>query len=248
VQFALSVLAAVLRDGWSDACAAFVTVLFAELPPEAVDGLAGRIVAWEWLPVCERLAVVRLSLGGYRFTSLGKICEFVVANLMPDGLNFLCALLASEKAELCGLAIVCGGAAQAIRAAVEKRESVRHFPRILHLFRMAVERLRAIRADGQAEFEAVAARVAMQCLTRISAMPQKAAVVVPACWLLRSVDRGVLEQCFLECREEKELFQAVRSPKQKKKAEIVLRAFSEGNVRAERAAPGGWQSLDVSDD
>jgi hypothetical protein len=72
--------------------------------------------------------------------------------------------------------------------------------------------------------------------------------VIPACALLRLLDRSVLETAFKTSYRKRELFDAVKSLKQKRAPEIQLMAFSDGGGRSDRALRTGWQSLDVSDD
>jgi hypothetical protein len=77
---------------------------------------------------------------------------------------------------------------------------------------------------------------------------QKAAVVIQECALLRLLDRSVLETAFQTSQRKKELFDAVKSLKQKRAPEIQLMAFSDGGGRSDGALRTGWQSLDVPDD
>jgi hypothetical protein len=227
-----------------------LTVLFTELKPEIIDALITHLIDWEWVSISDKFALLKVAmiqLGQFRFTALATVCDFIVANLLPEGITFVSSLLVDERFTLCALSLVCCGVASAIFPALANKDSIRHFPRILHFLILSIDRLKAVNADQLREFQAEAARIVLLCLGQISSIPQKAAVVIPACALIRSLDRQVLEFTFLNHPNISAVFEAVQPPRPRKAPEIQLRAFAHVTVRTERFK-AGWQSLDQSDD
>jgi hypothetical protein len=249
-RYSGSILAAVLRDGWNESSLALLTVLFALLKPEIVDALVYHLIGWEWVSISDKFAVLKVGisrLSPYRFTALEKVCAFVLANLLPEGLTFISSMLVDEKSALCALSLVCCGVASAISPALTNKDIIRHFPRILHFLKLSLDRLRVLNVKQLIEFQTEATRIALFCLGQISSIPQKAAVVVPACLLLRSIDRQILESALANFPDAPSVFEAIRPARQRKAPEIQLRAFAQVSARSERSR-GGWQNLDQSDD
>jgi hypothetical protein len=207
------------------------------------------LIDWNWLSVSDKFEVLRIALfglGNYKFPALKRVCELVISNLFPEGISFVSSLIVSEQTRLCGLSLVCCGVAKAVFGEIRNKDIIRHFPRILHFLKISLDHLKVVVQVN--EFQIEIAKFVLFCLVQISSIPQKAAVVFPACVLLRTLDRTILEFVFENHSEKVPLFEAVKSPKQRKAPEILLRAFSESTPRSDRATRSGWQSLEVSDD
>jgi hypothetical protein len=250
MRYSGNVLSALVKDGWTDLSTAVTTILFGRLRPEVVDELLEHLVVCDWVSIEKKICALRIGLrklSGFRMKCASKLATFVNENLLPDGVNFLASLLLDDATRLSGLVILCSGAIGSLFGCVMVNDNIQHFPRILHFLNVALQRMEEAGCRPLEQFQLAVAKAVLHCLVRVVNLPRNQFVVMPACAVLRRIDEGLLRSVFE--REDRALVvRALEPPRQKKVAEIQLRAFSDGRPARRSAATRGWQTLEIDSD
>ncbi|KAK8897257.1 hypothetical protein M9Y10_015196 [Tritrichomonas musculus] len=249
-RFATLISSTVLNDEVNDECLALFQFMFGHLSNDVIDNIVEILMMNDRIPNEKRFEILRYAftkLNGFEFHSIETVVSFLsnFEVLLPDGINFVGSLLVSPKTALTGIYILQSGLLTPIATATVSPLGMRILPRILHFFNTALIIVRKIcdREDLKS-FSILASRVALVALAQVAGVKEKAAVVKPACLLIKNIDREVLAGVFNSGRLRKK---AIMSVKPQKQAEAIqLLTFADVSNR--KSNNGGWQSLDVESD
>jgi hypothetical protein len=223
---------------------AFSVVLFGKVGLLVADALICFITKTE-IENGIKFAVIRAGLrkfGNFHLRAYEGIAAFACSVLYPDGINFVVSLLLDGQLEACGMALLRLGVLEAVANSLGS--SIRPLPRILHF--LSVSLMVGKKYSEGPQFESVLIGLVFRALKLTGSQPERAAVLAPACKLLRTVSRGLLQEQWMVEGSQAGLIATLEPPAGKRHAEIELKIFAER--RSRRSNLGGWQSLDVEDD
>ena len=98
--------------------------------------------------------------------------------------------------------------------------------------------------DDFISFCEIIARVALVSLAQVDGVKERAAVVKPACLIIKNVDSEVIEKVFGTVKLRRKAICAVKPQKQAEAIQLLTFA----NVSNRKSNNGEWQTLEVEED